>query len=273
MHQPRRIDDSSRPELVNASFWGGTDRVADYATRVLNPAETTLLLRHHEALSHRVLEIGCGGGRVLGYLVALGGEVHGIDVSESMVRYCGERYPEALVQVGDLRGLTAATSGRFDAVLAPDNVIDVLDHDGRQRVLGDLREILAERGLLIFSSHNLGFVASSGSPRSGGVLPLDRLLDRNLRSFVSAGPRILRRARNRRRLAPLQYRAGDHAVLNDSAHDYSLLHYYIGRDDQVRQLEAAGFELLECLDLEGSPVAPGEIGDTPSLYYAARAGR
>jgi hypothetical protein len=135
-------------------------------------------------------------------------------------------------------------------------------------VLCDLREIIAPGGLLIFSSHNLDQRPSAQSP--GRAARLSHLFDRNLTAMLRAAPRVVRRAGNRRRLVPMQYRAADHAMLNDSAHDYALLHYYIGRDNQERQLEDAGFELLECRELEGRPVGPGERTPSASLYYVAR---
>ena len=36
----------------------------------------------------------------------------------------------------------------------------------------------------------------------------------------------------------------DYAVLNDCGHNYSVLHYYITREAQARQLAAAGFDLI-----------------------------
>ena len=69
----------------------------------------------------------------------------------------------------------------------------------------------------------------------------------------------------------MQRRAADHAIVNDEAHDYSLLHYYISRSDQERQLDQLGYELLDVLEFDGDPVGPGADGLGPSLYYVAQA--
>jgi hypothetical protein len=79
-----------------------------------------------------------------------------------------------------------------------------------------------------------------------------------------------RASRNRRRLGQLEQRHPDHAIVNDHPHHYGFLHYYIRRDDQERQLEQLGFELLECVASDGTPVEPGGTGPTDSLYYVAR---
>jgi SAM-dependent methyltransferase len=243
--------------------------LTDYASRVLRPAEVLLLARYREAFSRRVLEIGCGAGRILGYLIQLGADAHGIDVSQEMVDYCRLVYPEADVTVADVGALHGRVEGPFDVVLAADNVLDVFDDSDRRRVLTDLRALIVPGGLLVFSSHNL-YAADVRAPAPQPVRALlQRLIDRPLGDTIRAVPRIPRRIRNRRAHERLQYRAAGYAVLNDSAHDYALLHYYIRREDQARQLAELGYELVECLDVDGRQVGPGEGGRGSALYYVA----
>jgi SAM-dependent methyltransferase len=262
---------------VNSDAWRSRDHVAEFASRVLRPVEVVLLMRYQQMLSGRVLEAGCGAGRILGYLVALGGEVHGIDVSSAMVEYCRCTYPEAHVRLGDLAALGESVTGPFGAVIVPDNTIDIFDDAQRRGVLGDFRELLAPDGVLIFSSHNLdhadGHGRATGSALGGGRAGalLARLVELTPARAARAVVRLPRRIRNRRRLAPLQSRAADHAILNDVELDYGVLHYYIGRDAQERQLRALGFRLVQCLDVEGRVVESGAPGYGPWLHYVARA--
>lgn len=169
------------PALVNARVWQ-RDNVARYANRVLRPVEVILLARHRDELSGRVLELGCGAGRILGYLAAIGNEVHGIDVSARMVEYCRRRYPDAHVHLADLRAMTDTVDGPFDAVLALDNVLDVVEPDQRRRALEDIRTLLRPGGALIFSSHNLAHV-----DRAHGTAPADE-------GPLNASRRVARRA-------------------------------------------------------------------------------
>jgi SAM-dependent methyltransferase len=275
LSQPGQMTQSAQAQ-VNSDVWRGGDHVAEFASRVLRPVEVVLLIRYRDALSGRVLEAGCGAGRVLGYLVGLGGEVHGIDVSSAMVEYCRRRYPEAHVGLGDLAALGDSVSGVFGAVIVPDNTLDIFDDAQRRRVLGDIRELLAPGGVLIFSSHNLDHAdgkpeATGGAPSGGraGAL-LARLAELSPARAARALTRLPRRVRNRRHLTPLQSRAADHAILNDVELDYGVLHYYIGRDAQERQLASVGLELIECLDVEGRVVAAGAVGLGPWLHYVAR---
>jgi hypothetical protein len=142
-------------------------------------------------------------------------------------------------------------------------------------VLGDLKALLAPEGLLIFSSHNLAYV-DRGAPRQAGGAGgrarrlLSEVASRPPSNVASAVTRIPGRRRNRKRLGPLQRRGDGYAIINDSAHDYALLHYYIGRDDQDRQLRETGYELVECLDADGRQVGHGEPHPDPWLHYVAR---
>jgi SAM-dependent methyltransferase len=258
---------------VNAGIWRRGDYVANYAIRRLAPVEVMILVRYREALSRRVLEVGCGGGRILGYLVALGGEVHGIDISPAMVAHCASAYPTAKVRVGDLAALGQSVEGPFDAIVAADNVIDVFDDAQRRGVLADVRALLAPEGLLIFSSHNLSYLDGGAGSAAGSRPPrhlIAKALSRPIGEVAGYAKRLPRRIRNRRRLAALERHAPDHAIINDEAHDFALLHYYIRRDDQERQLAETGYQLVDCLDTEGGSVGVGEPSSSPCLHYIAR---
>jgi len=262
------VEDAQR--RASTHVYAETNHVGRYANRVLRPVEVVVLARYSAAFSGRVLEIGCGAGRILGYLVALGGQVHGIDVSEPIVAYCRARYPQADVRVGDMTTLASVAKGPFDAVFAPFNVIDVLPDAARRSVLSEIRELLAPSGLLVFSSHNFAYMEESApSPRDRRRMLLSKL-DRPPSFLIGKALRLPTRVRNRRRLAPLEQRAADHAILNDEAFEYGLLHYYIRRDDQARQLDELGYDLVECLDLEGRSVSAEEPGSGPELHYVAR---
>lgn len=225
-----------------------------------------MLVRYAESLGGRILELGCGAGRITGYLGARGGEVLGIDISPDMVAYCRRRYPELEFQVGDISDLSGLADESRDLVVAGFNVLGVLDDDGRRRVLGEIRRVLTARGLLLFSAHNLAFVPNI--PKPSALVTRSR---NPARAIWNLG-RLPRRTRNHRVVARLERRESDYALVNDQAHDFRFLHYYIGRDAQDRQLDEAGFELLECLDGDGSPVESGATAsDQPELHYAARA--
>ncbi len=257
--------DSHPPASRTSRVWAERDFVHHYATRALRVPEVLLLLRYADALGGRVLELGCGAGRITGYLGARGGTVLGLDISPAMIDYCRRRYPELEFMVGDLADLSPLPDGSRELVIAEYNVLGVLDDGERRRTLGEIRRVLTDDGLLLFSSHNLAFLPHVPAP--AGLLTRSR----NPARIAWDLGRLPVRARNHRRLRELERRGGDYALVNDQAHDYRFLHYYIGREAQDRQLQAAGFQLLDCLDGAGRTVPAGhDAPDSPELHYAAR---
>src|SRR4051794_445091 len=135
-------------------FWAKTDLVHAYAGGELRPVEATLLERHRDALSGRVLELGVGGGRVTRHLCTIATDVHGVDVSAAMVEHARAACPSATIVQRDLRDLSVYDDESFDALVAAFNVLDILDHDDRRLALAGFARVLAPGGLLIMSSHN-----------------------------------------------------------------------------------------------------------------------
>lgn len=253
---------------ANDALWSRQDLVAKYARRDLAPAEVMLLVLHREALSGRVLELGCGAGRLTGYLLALAREVHALDVSPGMVDYCSGAFPQGRFHQHDVRELSSFDAGPFDAVVAGFSVLDVLDDADRRRALGDIRALLHPDGVLLMSTHNRANAARIRDPLQQ---VLDSVRSRDPRRLAGAVLRLPRRLRNRRRVRPFEREEPGYAIRNDISHDYMALHYYVSRDAQARQFAEQGFELLECLDWDGRPVESDSTApDCAELYYAAR---
>ena len=210
-----------------------------------------------------MLELGVGGGRLTGHLIELGGEVHGMDIAARMVAYCRRNYPAARFSQGDLRDASSWGSGTWDAIVAGWALIDVLADEERATFFDAAHRLLNPGGVLIFSSHNLACATLLKSPFRS--ISVDSPL-----SFASQLLRLPRSYRNHRRLTRWERIEPEYAILNGSAHDFSLLHYYVSRDGQERQLERHGFQLLECIDARGREVAPGENAlGSHELHYAA----
>lgn len=199
---------SNAQTRANAELWEPGGLVDAYATRDLCPVEVIILVRYRDDVVGRVLELGCGAGRLTGYLAALAREAHAIDVSPKMVDYTRRAYPHASVEVGDLRDLSRYEAGSFDAVFAPFNVLGVLDELDRPRVLADIRDLLVGGGLFVLSAHNLHYSPSGALTKArafADVVPVQRSAHPALdgESAPARGPRAQRRRlRDRQRRRP-----------------------------------------------------------------------
>jgi SAM-dependent methyltransferase len=254
-----------QPGEINRGLYARRALVRKYAAkRMLYPAEAAVLKRYLDDVAKRpVLELGCGAGRLAAHLQPLTSRYVGIDISPHMVEYCQSLLPDLTFAVHDMNDLGEFADDGFSTVFAIANVLDCVGHDDRLGVLRAVHRVLAPGGLFVFSSHNLSWSQMGEPPR----------LELSLRPHVLARrvvDHVLARFQ-RARHKHLEQRTRDYAVVTDSGHDFTVLHYYIARKTQGHQLADHGFTLLDTLDLDG-----GYLADTDddrrwsSLVYVAR---
>ncbi|CAM4463968.1 Magnesium-protoporphyrin O-methyltransferase [Mycobacterium basiliense] len=97
----------------------------------------------------RILDAGCGPGRLGGYLVAAGHHVVGVDVDPQLIEAAKQDHPGPHWLVGDLAELDLCTRGitePFDVIVSAGNVMTFLAPSTRVQVLGRLRAHLRDDG-------------------------------------------------------------------------------------------------------------------------------
>jgi SAM-dependent methyltransferase len=100
----------------------------------------------------RILDAGCGPGRVGGRLAVLGHDVVGVDSDPALIAAAEAEHPGPTWLVGDLAELDLAASGvaaGFDAIVSAGNVMTFLDPATRGTVIARLGEVLAPEGRLV----------------------------------------------------------------------------------------------------------------------------
>jgi SAM-dependent methyltransferase len=138
----------------------------------------------------RVLDAGCGPGRVGAFLHAAGHEVVGVDVDPVLIAAAEEDHPGPRWLVGDLAELdlpSRGVSAAFDGIVCAGNVMTFLAPSTRGEVLRRLRAHVAPGG-----RSAIGFGAGRGyefaefldDARSAGWTPDLLLATWDLRPFT-----------------------------------------------------------------------------------------
>ncbi len=108
----------------------------------------------------RVLDAGCGPGRIGGYLHRAGHVVVGVDVDPVLIGAAEQDYPGPAWMVGDLAELDLPARGiaaGFDAIVCAGNVMTFLAPSTREAVLAGFARHLAPAGRVV-----VGFGADRG---------------------------------------------------------------------------------------------------------------
>jgi 2-polyprenyl-3-methyl-5-hydroxy-6-metoxy-1,4-benzoquinol methylase len=100
----------------------------------------------------RVLDAGCGFGRVGGWLAGVGHEVVGVDIDPVLIDAARTDHPEAHWIVGDLAELDLPSLGiseEFDALVCAGNVMAFVEQASRVEVLRRFRAHLHPDGRVV----------------------------------------------------------------------------------------------------------------------------
>jgi len=220
----------------------------------LIPVERRVFEAHKELIAGgNILDIGIGAGRTTAYLGAKSKNYTGIDYSEGFIRAAEKNFPGLQYFVMDARDLEKFKTGDFDLVNFSFNGIDYVDHEGRKKVLSEIHRVLKPGGIFFFSTHNKnhpGFNISPWLNRANSLFV-------NLKTFVKLLPFLLKKLKHKKR--ELIY--DDYAIINDSAHNYSLLTYYTTPAFLRKQITSQGFSEPEFYLKSGELKKDSELDD------------
>ncbi|ALC05821.1 SAM-dependent methyltransferase [Corynebacterium deserti GIMN1.010] len=104
----------------------------------------------------KILDAGCGQGRIGGYLSKQGHKILGTDLDPVLIKYASEEFPDARWIVGDLSEDPIPESD-FDLIVSAGNVMGFLAENGRRPALENLHRVLSPQGRAV-----IGFGAGRG---------------------------------------------------------------------------------------------------------------
>ena len=255
---------SSYKEVVDATnqaAYARTETVAWYKDLdfILKPEAVILEAIAPVIKGKKLLDIGIGGGRTTGFLLEISSDYTGIDYTADCINAARQRYPNANLLCCDARDLRRFADATFDFVLFSFNAIDYMTHEDRLNCLAEINRVLQPGGFFMFSTHNRDYRHFDKFPWQERRFDLSHIKS-CLYTFVHL-PR-------HQRMKKYEVRTDEYSIINDNAHGFSLLAYYISFAAQVRQLNEAGFLSVEAYDLGGNPTR-GDV-NFPWLYYLAR---
>lgn len=138
----------------------------------------------------RILDAGCGAGRVGGYLATVGHRVVGVDVDPALIAAAEQDYPGPRWLVGDLAELDLPARGiaePFDVIVSAGNVMAFLAPSTRGQVLSRLRAHIADDGRAAIgfgAGRDYAFAEFLGDAAAAGFAPDVLLSTWDLRPFT-----------------------------------------------------------------------------------------
>jgi len=215
-----------------------------------------------------MLDLGVGAGRTAHVFAAITRRYVGVDYSPKMIDFCRMQYPEGhhvRFVLGDACDLSFLGHDKFDFILFSFNGIDYVSHNKRAAVLREVRARLKDAdSLFLFSSHSLH------------CYPFAFQWSTDLRRPIRSLYRLPKEAVFNCRLAlsngvPAE-EAKDRgwAILNDGEHGFALSTYHVMPQEQIRQLEQAGLELVETMNKAGQRIDWRVPQPDRWLYYLCR---
>lgn len=207
----------------------------------------------------KLLDIGIGGGRTTKFLLKISKDYTGIDYTASCVEAACSRYPGVNILCCDARDMRVFSDESFDFVLFAFNGMDYIVHDDRLKAINEIRRVLRPGGLFMFSTHNRNYKHFRKFPWQEDIQYTKGYLMTCLYTLAHLPKHYLMKKYERD--------TDEYSIVNDTAHGFSLLAYYIGLKEQVAQLKRSGFTNILSYNMNG--VLVDSDTEFPWIYFLA----
>lgn len=131
------------------------NRIAEEFSRSRRgPRRDLLPLLQYVKTGDRVLDVGCGSGRLYGALSEKKISYIGIDQSEKMIEIARKEHPDAEFLVGDMTAIPFPDA-EFDAVFCVAAFHHLSSESARKKTLLEMKRVLKPSGKIILTNWNL----------------------------------------------------------------------------------------------------------------------
>lgn len=224
------------------------------ALKDMTPVELSIFETHRDFLKQAaVLDIGIGGGRTTRYLKDKCKAYTGIDYSKGFVTQIKKEFPEVSSLVMDARDLSTFGDQSFDFVNFSFNGIDYVNLKDRTKIFSEIERVLKPNGLFFFSTHNKDHKSFHLDPWRSE----HNSFFTNIKTFIKLSPFLLRKLKNKKHEEILS----DYAIINDSAHNYSLFTFYTSVSFLKKQLSESKFDTSRLYSKTGKEATDAELDD------------
>jgi SAM-dependent methyltransferase len=111
------------------------------------------ILKEYGITQGKVLELGCGNGRIILNMAKRGFQATGIDISELYIKDAQKKASRMKVKArliaGDIRQVCKLVQGKFDVVISIWTSIGFYDHKTDQRVFKQVAQLLKKKGVFL----------------------------------------------------------------------------------------------------------------------------
>jgi ubiquinone/menaquinone biosynthesis C-methylase UbiE len=208
------------------------------------PEQTILEYLRSDLKDMRMLDIGVGAGRTTLHFADLVKEYVGIDAAKNMIEACKRRFANAerniSFEVCNVKNMDMFEDNYFDFILFSFNGLDYLDNEGRLEALSEIRRVCKQGGLVYFSSHNIHSINRQFEFRWGSIFKHPGHI-----LYLLKLPIIKLLNPSSKKLGKMEY-----AIINDGAHMFRVITYYIKPEKQIEQLTNLGFKNIKIYSLE-----------------------
>ena len=240
--------------------------VYEYNDYQLYPPERVILQRFKDSWPRfNMLDIGVGTGRTTYTFSAITGKYVAIDYAEEMLNRCKSSIPDSNTisfHHSDARNLSKFYDEQFDFVMFSLNGLDSVGFEDREKILKEVRKVLAPNGYFFFSTHSIqGFSTTRPLPEFKFSIPVHSVY------YLAKGLLFntrLKWAHRNTQLAEIRNR--EWAVLKTGDHDFKMDIFHVDPEFQVQELNRLGFRVDSIYDPKGRKVDPSTT-NANWLYY------